>query len=192
MGLFLLCFGFGDRFFNRTKSWGNEVHISASITENLSNQVVSISEEAWVGKNFTAIDILSSYGGIQGHKQGGIGSFQSISIRGASSRGVKIFIDGVPLEDAGGGAVNLGSIDLNLVERIDVYKGYVPAFLGGNGIGGAIHFISKKRVNTGGQFLYLWKSRGSKTAVSFTIPLISKTRFASSLAYHIQIMITNS
>ncbi|HPW93721.1 MAG TPA: hypothetical protein PLT31_00895, partial [Fibrobacteraceae bacterium] len=65
-----------------------EVHIGASITENLSNQVVSISEEAWVGKNFTAIDILSSYGGIQGHKQGGIGSFQSISIRGASSRGV--------------------------------------------------------------------------------------------------------
>jgi outer membrane cobalamin receptor len=161
-----------------------EVHIGASITENLSNQVVSISEEAWVGKNFTAIDILSSYGGIQGHKQGGIGSFQSISIRGASSRGVKIFIDGVPLEDAGGGAVNLGSIDLNLVERIDVYKGYVPAFLGGNGIGGAIHFISKKRVNTGGQFSLSYGSHGlQEAAVSFTIPLISKTRFASSLAY---------
>ena len=42
-----------------------------------------------------------------------------------------------------GGAVDFGTIDLNQVEKIEVYKDRVPAKFGGRGIGGAINFVTK-------------------------------------------------
>jgi len=73
-----------------------------------------------------------------------MGSFQTVSIRGIAARNVVICIDGIPMNDAGGGAVDLGAIDLNNVEKIEVYKDRVPAKFGGSGTGGAINFVTKK------------------------------------------------
>ena len=162
----------------------SEVRPEASVFKLSSIQTISIDANVWAGKNLSVVDVLSAYGGIQGHKQGGVGSFQSVSIRGAAPRGLKIFIDGVPIEDAGGGSVNLGSIDLSLIERIDVYKGYVPAFLAGNGIGGAIHFITRKKVNAGGQIAMSYGSHGfQEIAFSLSLPIAKSWRLASALAY---------
>ncbi len=52
-------------------------------------------------------------------------------------------MDGIPLNDASGGAVDFGSIDLNQIDKIEVYKDRVPAKFGGRGIGGAINFVTK-------------------------------------------------
>ena len=40
-----------------------------------------IKASAWEGKSLTAADLLSSLPGIQAYKQGGLGSFQSVSIQ---------------------------------------------------------------------------------------------------------------
>ena len=97
----------------------------------------------------SASEVISSLSGIQGYKQGGMGSFQTVSIRGIAARNVLICVDGIPLNDAGGGAADLGAIDLNNIERIEVYKDRVPAKFGGAGLGGAINFVTKDALHSG-------------------------------------------
>ena len=112
-----------------------------------------ITAAAWEGKALSAADLLSTLPGIQSYRQGGLGSFQTVSIRGIAARNIMICVDGVPLNDASGGAVNLGSIDLNQMEKVEVYKNNVPAKFGVSGLGGAINFVTKNAVKKGGRVL---------------------------------------
>lgn len=112
-----------------------------------------IKPEAWEGRGLSAAEVLSALPGIQSYKQGGMGSFQTVSIRGVAARNILICIDGVPVNDAGGGAADLGAIDLNNIEKIEVYKDRVPAKFGGSGLGGAINFVTKNSLNKGGRVL---------------------------------------
>lgn len=105
-----------------------------------------IKPDAWEGRGLSAAEVLSALPGIQSYKQGGMGSFQTVSIRGIAARNILICVDGVPLNDAGGGAADLGAIDLNGIEKIEVYKDRVPAKFGGAGLGGAINFVTKSAV----------------------------------------------
>ncbi len=109
-----------------------------------------IKPEAWEGRGLSAAEVLSALPGIQSYKQGGMGSFQTVSIRGIAARNILICMDGVPLNDAGGGAADLGAIDLNGIEKIEVYKDRVPVKFGGSGLGGAINFVTKSAVYKGG------------------------------------------
>ena len=118
-------------------------------TENPGTDYMEITPSAWEGLGLSASEVISSLSGIQGYKQGGMGSFQTVSIRGIAARNVLICIDGIPLNDAGGGAADLGAIDLNNIERIEVYKDRVPAKFGGAGIGGAINFVTKDALHSG-------------------------------------------
>lgn len=106
---------------------------------------------AWEGRGISASEVLSALPGIQSYRQGGMGSFQTVSIRGIAARNILICVDGVPLNDAGGGAADLGAIDLNNVEKIEVYKDRVPAKFGGSGLGGAINFVTKSVLQNGGK-----------------------------------------
>lgn len=112
-----------------------------------------IKPEAWEGRGLSAAEVLSALPGIQSYKQGGMGSFQTVSIRGIAARNVLICIDGVPVNDASGGAADLGAIDLNNIEKIEVYKDRVPARFGGSGLGGAINFVTKSAVRKGGRVI---------------------------------------
>lgn len=105
-----------------------------------------IKPDAWEGRGLSAAEILSALPGIQSYKQGGMGSFQTVSIRGIASRSILICIDGIPVNDASGGSADLGAIDLNNIEKIEVYKDRVPAKFGGVGLGGAINFVTKNAV----------------------------------------------
>ncbi|MBP5247498.1 MAG: TonB-dependent receptor [Fibrobacter sp.] len=106
-----------------------------------------ITASAWEGRGLSATEILSSLSGIQGYTQGGMGSFQTVSIRGIAARNILICLDGIPLNDASGGAPNIGAIDLNNIEKIEIYKDRTPAKFGGSGVGGVINFVSKNAVH---------------------------------------------
>ncbi|MCF0224295.1 MAG: TonB-dependent receptor plug domain-containing protein, partial [Fibrobacter sp.] len=108
---------------------------------------------SWEGRGMSAAEVLSALPGIQSYKQGGMGSFQTVSVRGIAARNILICIDGVPMNDAGGGATSLASIDLNNVEKIEIYKDRVPAKFGGAGLGGAINFVTKSAIHRGGRIL---------------------------------------
>ena len=108
-----------------------------------SSSYAEVLPEAWEGRGLSAAEVLAALPGVQYTRQGGVGSFQTVSIRGVSAKNIVVCIDGIPLNDASGGAVDFGAIDLNQVEKIEVYKDRVPAKFGGRGIGGAINFVTK-------------------------------------------------
>ncbi len=83
--------------------------------------------------------------GIKVRENGGVGSDFDISINGLSGNSVRYFIDGVPLSSIGNG-VSLANLPVNIVERIEIYKGVVPINLGSDALGGAINIITKKNV----------------------------------------------
>ncbi|MEM7151864.1 MAG: TonB-dependent receptor [Myxococcota bacterium] len=69
---------------------------------------------------------------------GGLGQFGAVSLRGSSPQQVATFVDGVPLTSSVAGLVDLGSIPLDGLGRVEIYRGYVPVAFGGAAIGGAI------------------------------------------------------
>jgi|GEM_PF-929465 len=107
-----------------------------------SAEIIDVSKEAGTMKTVT--DVLEDQAGVRVKRYGGIGSESTISIRGSNANQVQIFLDGVPLRDSRMGEVNLESLSLDDVERIEVYRGFVPARFGGSAIGGAVNIITKK------------------------------------------------
>lgn len=71
------------------------------------------------------------------------------SIRGAGaqntfgSRGVRILVDGIPKNNAGGSAQDFINVDLASVQRVEVVRGPASA-LYGNQAGGVINFITEE------------------------------------------------
>ena len=142
-----------------------------------------ITSDAWEGKALSAADLLSTLPGIQSYKQGGLGSFQTVSIRGIAARNILICVDGVPLNDASGGAVNLGSIDLNQMEKVEVYKNNVPAKFGVSGLGGAVNFVTKNAVKKGGRVLGAYGNHNLwEGSFQVATPVTDSVMFASSFA----------
>lgn len=125
------------------------VSAQSAVPLKISN-VVELTKEAWEGKPYSAAELLATLPGIQYYRQGGLGSFQTVSIRGIAAKNIVICVDGIPLNDGSGGAVDLGQIDLNQIEKIEVYKDRVPAKFGGAGIGGAVNFVTKSAVQRSG------------------------------------------
>lgn len=88
-------------------------------------------------------DLLNESVGVQVRKFGGLGAFSTVSIRGSTPSQVEVFLDGVLLNRANAGLVDLGSLPIDNVERIEVYRGFAPLQLGAGGIGGAIHLVTR-------------------------------------------------
>lgn len=117
------------------------------------NNVEVLTTKDWEGQNFSLAEILSRHSGIQSYRQGGTGSFQTVSIRGVAGKNILICIDGIPQNEMNGGAFDLGSIDLNLIEKIEIYKNRIPAKFGTGKLGGAINFITKKSIQPSGKVI---------------------------------------
>jgi vitamin B12 transporter len=89
-------------------------------------------------------ELLARQTGIQIRRTGGLGSEARISIRGMEGKRVQIFIDGRPLNTPDG-SLGINDLPLQIIERIEIYKGAVPAWLGGDGLGSAINVVIRHR-----------------------------------------------
>ena len=88
-------------------------------------------------------DMIDRTTGIKVREEGGVGSDFDLSINGMSGNSVRYFLDGMPL-DAKGSGVSLSNLPVNIIDRIEIYKGVVPASLGADALGGAINIITKQ------------------------------------------------
>lgn len=96
------------------------------------------------GRRATLPEVLSENVGIQIRRYGGLDDFATVSLRGSSSQQVAVFVDGLLLNPAEGGGVNLAEIPADQIERIEIYRGAVPARLGTSAMGGAVLIQTKK------------------------------------------------
>lgn len=98
-----------------------------------------ITREEFEGKVESLAEVIEKEAGVQVRQAGGLGSFSTVSLRGSTSDQVLVFLDGILLNDASGGGVDLSTISLSDVESIEIYKGTTPAVFGRSSIGGAVN-----------------------------------------------------
>ncbi|MDR6239516.1 TonB-dependent receptor [Aureibacter tunicatorum] len=89
-------------------------------------------------------EILARQAGIQIRQSGGLGSAARINIRGLEGKRVQLYVDGNPLNTPDG-SLGINDIPLQVIERVEIYKGSVPAWLGGDGLGSAVNIVTKHR-----------------------------------------------
>lgn len=90
-----------------------------------------------------AIDRTS---GIRIREEGGVGSDFDLSINGMSGNSIRYFLDGMPL-DAKGTGMTLANLPVNIIDRVEIYKGVIPASFGSDALGGAVNIITNRRAS---------------------------------------------
>ncbi|NOY91950.1 MAG: TonB-dependent receptor plug domain-containing protein, partial [Deltaproteobacteria bacterium] len=94
-------------------------------------------------------ELLREVPGASPRSFGGLGSFQGLSLRGASLDQTEVLLGELPLGPAGGGAFDLSTIPLATLEAVEVYRGGAPLWLGASGIGGVLRLIPRSSVGVG-------------------------------------------
>ena len=82
--------------------------------------------------------------GIRIREEGGVGSEFDLSINGMSGNSIRYFLDGMPL-DAKGTGMTLANLPVNIIDRVEIYKGVIPASFGSDALGGAVNIITNRR-----------------------------------------------
>lgn len=88
-------------------------------------------------------EALATTAGVLGRSLGGLGAYQTISVRGATAGHTAVLVDGVPLARIAAVTTDLGRFSLDSFGEIELYRGAVPVELGGAGIGGAVNMITR-------------------------------------------------
>jgi outer membrane receptor protein involved in Fe transport len=94
-------------------------------------------------RNLQTNELLDRTVGVRVRQSGGIGSSAVYNLNGMSGRSIGIFIDGIEISTYGS-SFNLNNIPPAMIERIEVYKGVLPAHLSGDFLGGGINIVLKK------------------------------------------------
>ena len=88
-------------------------------------------------------DILAKTVGVTLRTSGGVGSSSRISIRGLEGKRIGFFIDELPMSEQTD-YLDINDIPIDMIDRIEIYKGVVPARFGGSSLGGAINIVIRE------------------------------------------------
>lgn len=91
-------------------------------------------------------EVLRSVPGLDIRERGGAGSLSNVALRGSSAGQTLVLIDGIRVGDPTGtdGALDLGSIAVLDVERIEVLRGPQSALYGSDAMGGVVNIITRR------------------------------------------------
>lgn len=103
-----------------------------------------ITRDKFEGKTDDLGELISKEVGVQVRQTGGLGSYSTVSLRGSSSDQVMVYLDGILLNDASGGGVDLSTISLSDVESIEIYRGMTPAVFGKSSVGGVVNIRTRR------------------------------------------------
>ncbi|WP_321290612.1 carboxypeptidase-like regulatory domain-containing protein [uncultured Sunxiuqinia sp.] len=102
-------------------------------------------------------DVLTKTVGVTIRSSGGVGSASRLSVRGLEGKRIGFFIEETPLNDQSD-FIDLNDIPIDMIERIEIYKGVVPAKFGGSSMGGAVNIVLKEYPDRYGDFSYTLES----------------------------------
>jgi iron complex outermembrane receptor protein len=89
-------------------------------------------------------EALALVPGVQTARAGGGADLATASVRGATSAQTPIYLAGVRLNDDVTGTVDLSTLPLWMIDRVEIYRGHAPASADRLGVGGAI-FLEPRR-----------------------------------------------
>ena len=87
-------------------------------------------------------DLLRWYAGVEVGRTGGFGQQTSVFVRGANSNHTAVLINGVKMNSATTGAPALETINVSVIERIEIIKGPRSTVYGSEALGGVINIIT--------------------------------------------------
>lgn len=137
----------------------NGIHFNlAEDTRTLEGIVITAeTEEARLERSALAIDVLETTAvklqsadlgeilaqtqGVSIQRSGGLGSGIRFSLNGLSGDQVRFFFNRIPLRFSSY-ATGIANVPVNLVERVEIYKGVVPIVFGADALGGAVNLVS--------------------------------------------------
>lgn len=94
------------------------------------------------GSSATIAEATNRSSGVKIRQSGGLGGESKINIRGMEGKNVKVLVDGVPV-DNGNGSLSINDIPIDKIDRIEVYKSYVPERFATDGMGGVINIVTR-------------------------------------------------
>lgn len=103
---------------------------------------VNVGEKANTITDIT--EIINRTSGVKVRTDGGMGSDFDLSINGLSGNSIRYFIDGVPLDSKGSG-IKFSDIPVNMVQRVEIFKGVVPASFGIDALGGVVNIVTRQQ-----------------------------------------------
>jgi vitamin B12 transporter len=95
------------------------------------------------GSQSNAAELLKKVPGVTVRSAGGDGQRQVVLLRGASEEQVLVLLDGVRLNEASGGGVDLSEIPAGSIARIEVVTGSAAALYGAEAMGGVILLLTR-------------------------------------------------
>jgi outer membrane receptor for ferrienterochelin and colicin len=135
-------------------------------------QVSVIYPSEFAGEQNDLPDLLERTPGLFVQRVSGDGHYTVARVRGSTGAQVNVYVDGVLMNLNGEAAVNLSTIPVDNVERVEVYRGYVPARFSGSPLGGVINIVTKKPLKLGGRASQGVRSYGGYTgSYELTAPL---------------------
>ncbi|MEO6776060.1 MAG: TonB-dependent receptor [Kofleriaceae bacterium] len=88
-------------------------------------------------------DAVGQAVGAQTRSLGGLGAYESVTVRGAPPGHTAVLIDGVPVARIAAVTTDLGRFPLDSFGQVELYRGAVPIELGGAGVGGALNLVTR-------------------------------------------------
>ncbi len=111
----------------------------------IGNSVSVLDQTAIIESQFTvASDLLQTTPGLTVSRNGGVGQFTSVFIRGADSDQTMVVIDGVQMNDpsAPGAGYNFANLLTSDVARIEILRGAQSTLYGSQAMGGVINIVT--------------------------------------------------
>jgi vitamin B12 transporter len=91
-------------------------------------------------------DVLLEVPGARPWRTGATGSFAGASLRGAELEHTAVLFGEIPLSSADATAFDLSTVPLSVLDRVTVYRGGAPAWLGQGAIGGVLQLEPRSAV----------------------------------------------
>lgn len=131
-----------------------QARTAAAALEASSEAVTVLETEVAQQQSADLGEVLARSAGAGVRRSGGLGSEGQVSMSGLTGDQIRVFLDGVPLALAGY-PLGLSGVPVDLVQRIESYRGVVPVRFGADALGGAINLVSEEvGAGAGGSLSY--------------------------------------
>ncbi|MFH1776427.1 MAG: TonB-dependent receptor [Candidatus Omnitrophota bacterium] len=88
-------------------------------------------------------DVLKGAASITINNYGAVGANKTINMRGATAQQVLVMVDGRPINNPRSGDIDLSTVAVEDIERIEVLRGPASSMYGSSAMGGVVNIITK-------------------------------------------------
>ncbi len=171
-------------------SWTDAITVTATRSEKTTLEIPYatdvISGEQYSGQ--AILNISEALNGLRGtfiKDYGSIGALKTISLRGSSAEQVLVLLDGQRINNSQTGQVDLSTLSLEGIERVEVLRGGSSAIYGADAVGGVVNLVTANTAKKSGVNASLNALIGSFGTESITAGLgFKRNWFAGSFGFN--------